>query len=104
MPRWLPAGGLAAMVLVAVAMLLNEPAGRTVISSQATASRSASDAARREQTRRELAIAFFYLDKAGLRLGQEIREVLNDELSAPVKDELSKHMPYVGPAHKENNV
>jgi len=103
MPRWLPAGGLAAIVLVAVAMLLNEPAGRTVISSQATASRSASDAARREQTRRELAIAFYYLDKAGLRLGQQIHQLMNDELSAPVRDELSRHMPYVGPAHKENN-
>jgi hypothetical protein len=103
MPRWLPAGGLAAIVLVAVAMLLNEPAGRTVISSQATASRSASDAARREQTRRELAIAFYYLDKAGLRLGQQIHQLMNEELSAPVRDELSRHMPYVGPAPKENN-
>ncbi len=104
LPRWVSAGGLAAVVLIAVAMLLNEPAGQTVSSSQATASRNTSDVARREQARRELAIAFFYLDKAGLRLGQQIHQLLNDELSAPVKDELSKHMPYVGQAHKENNV
>ncbi len=104
LPRWVSAGGLAAVVLAAVVMLLNEPAGPTVTSSQATAHRSTSDAARQEQTRRELRIAFFYLDKAGLRLGQQIHQVLNDELSAPVKDELSKHMPYVGQSHKEKNV
>lgn len=103
MPRWLPAGGLAAIVLVAVGIFLNEPAGRTVINSQATASRSASDAALRQQTRRELAIAFYYLDKAGLRLGRQIHQLMNDELSAPVRDELSRHLPYVGSAHKENN-
>ena len=55
------------------------------------------------EARRELAIAFHYIDKAGLRTSREIRSVLNEELAAPVKDNLSRHLPYVpqGPKEKQ---
>jgi len=101
LPGWVLAGGAAAIVLVAVAMMMGKPAGQAVMNPSSGASLGASDAVRAEQARRELAIAFYYLDKVGLRVEQQIHGVLNDELSAPVKDNLSKHMPYTGRSHKE---
>ena len=53
------------------------------------------------KARRELAIAFHYLDKAGLRTSREIRSVLSEELAAPVKDNLWRHLPYMPQGSKE---
>ena len=97
LPGWALAGGMATMVLAAVAVMM-------VTGPQPTASRRGVDAAKVAQTRRELATAFHYLDKVGLRVGREIHEELNDELSAPIRDNLSKHLPWTGQTQKEKHV
>jgi len=106
LPRWALAGGLASVALVAVAMMMmSGPAGQGPTNTAPTAaSDNAGDAARVMETRRELLIAFHYLDKVGLRVEQEIHQVLNEELSAPVTENLSEHMPYSGQSHKEKHV
>lgn len=100
-PRWVVAGGMAALLLVAVVLTTGRFTG---IHPQQTASQAAADAAKMEQTRRDLATAFYYLDKVGLRVGREIHEELNDELSDPIRDNLSKHLPYTGRKQKEKHV
>ena len=102
-PRWVLAGSLASLVLIAVVMDMNQPAGKAVTTSQSAARDTASNSAQVAQTRRELAIAFYYLDKIGLQVGRQIREEMNEELSAPIKDNLSQHMPYTGQAYKEKH-
>jgi len=99
-PRWAVAGGMAALVLVAVVMTTGRFNGTQP---QETASQAAADAAKMAQTRRDLATAFYYLDKVGLRVGREIHEELNDELSDPIRENLSKHMPYTGQRQKEKH-
>jgi len=101
LPRWAPAGAMAALVLIALAVLIGRPGGT---GPRPGAARNGADMARVEQTRRELATAFHYLDKVGLRVGREIREELNDELSAPIKDNIYRHLPYTGLAQKEKHV
>jgi hypothetical protein len=39
-----------------------------------------------------------------MRVGREIHEELNEELSAPIKDNFSKYMPYSGQSLKEKHV
>jgi len=101
LPGWAPAGAVAALVLIALAVLTGRPGGT---GPQPNTLRNGADMARVEQTRRELATAFHYLDKVGLRVGREIREELNDELSAPIKDNIYRHLPYTGQAQKEKHV
>jgi anti-sigma factor RsiW len=101
MPRWAAAAGLASVVLVTVVMVLSEPSGQTVAPRQQAAIGAEIDPARVREARRELSIAFSYLDKAGFRVSRQIQEVLSEELAAPVKDNLSKHIPYTGQSHKE---
>ena len=102
--RWVMAAGLASLVVAVALTLMMDPARRDVAAPQPFATQAETDAARVAQTRRDLATAFFYLDKVGLRLGHQINEVLNDELSAPVKHNLIKHMPFTGASHKEKHV
>lgn len=97
---WVPAGAMAAVVLIALALVFGRSGGN---GTQPTAARNGVDMAQVEQARRELATAFRYLDKVGLRVGQEIQAELNDELSDPIKDNLSKHLPYTGQSQKEKH-
>ena len=53
------------------------------------------------QARQDLALAFKYIDKAGVITGREIQSVLGDELIGPVKDNLSKHIPFTEQSLKE---
>lgn len=53
------------------------------------------------QARQDLALAFKYIDKAGVIAGREIQSVLGDELIGPVKDNLSKHIPFTEQSRKE---
>ena len=57
------------------------------------------------QARQDLVVAFSYIDKAGVLTGQEIQSVLGgklrDELRDPVKDNLSKHIPFTQQFRKE---
>jgi hypothetical protein len=98
LPGSAPAGAMAAVVLIALVVLIGRPGGMGL---QPGAARSGANMARVEQTRRDLATAFHYLDKVGLRVGREIRQDLNDELSAPIKDSIYKHLPYTGQGQKE---
>ena len=54
-----------------------------------------------EQARHDVAVAFAYLDRVGLRAGREIQGVLGDELRHGVKQPLSEHMPFTESIHKE---
>ena len=54
-----------------------------------------------EQARQDLAVAFAYLDKAGLRTGDEIQSILGRELRQSVKEPLSRYMPYTEQFRKE---
>lgn len=85
-PRVL-APAFAAVPLIVVAVLLTKPWQP----SQAEI----------EQARHDVAIAFAYLDRVGLRTGQEIQGVLGAELRHGVKQPLSEHMPFTESIHKE---
>ena len=112
-PLWALAGGLgvAAALAVGLNLLQREVAPEGVHSvglpppgAEHALLAPEFDAARVEQTRRELKIAFHYLDKAGFRVGRQINEVLNDELSAPIKKNVSRIIPHSGQSPKEKNV
>ena len=104
LPRWALAGSLAALALIAVVTVMNRrPDGQAITAPQHLAGHTASEPAQVAQARRELAIAFYYLDKVGLRVGREIHSELNDELSAPIKENLFKHMPHTGQSDKEKH-
>jgi len=53
------------------------------------------------QARHDLAVAFSYIDRAGVLTGQEIQAVLGGELRHTVKDNLSKHIPFTEQSRKE---
>jgi hypothetical protein len=85
-PRWVLAPALAAGVLaLGVALLLpRQPSPQEVF-----------------QARQDLALAFGYIDKAGVLTGREIQSVLGDELHHVVKDNLSKSIPFTEQSRKE---
>ena len=86
-PRWMMAPALAAVPLLVIGLVLLQPQQP-----------SDSDV---EQARQDLAVAFAYLDKAGLRTGDEIQSILGKELRHSVKDPLSRHLPYTKQFRKE---
>ena len=88
-PRWVTAPALAAVPLLVLGVVLMQPP-------------QPSDA-EVEQARQDLVVAFSYLDKAGLRAGEEIQSVLGEELRHSVKDPLFRHMPYTEQFRKEEN-
>lgn len=105
MPRWAVAAGLASVALVAAAMMMSGPAGQgqvTNVPQHATAL-PADDAARVEQAKRDLAVAFYYLDKTGFRVARHMNEVLNREVADPVRDELKHRLPFTGQNRREEN-
>jgi len=86
-PRWALAPALAAVPLLVVALLLmqsQQPSPDQV-----------------EQARHDVALAFAYLDRVGLRAGREIHAVLGTELRHGVKEPLSEHMPFTESIRKE---
>jgi hypothetical protein len=86
-PRWALVPAFAAVpLLVAVVMMMQprQPSPAEV-----------------EQARQQIAVAFYYLDKAGYRTGTEIKTVLGAELRHSVKDPLSEHMPFTHQSLKE---
>lgn len=103
MPRWVAAVGMASVLLVTAAIMLGGPSGQNTELPRQAALGPEIDPARVREARRELGIAFSYLDKAGFRVGRQIQDVLSEELSAPVKDNLSKHIPYIGQPRKEKH-
>ena len=53
------------------------------------------------QARHDVAVAFGYIDRVGLRTGREIHNVLDAGVREPVKDNLSRHIPFTEPFRKE---
>ncbi len=86
-PRWAMAPALAAVPLIVLAVVLMQDRGPS--------------AAEVEQARQDLAVAFAYLDKAGVRTGNEIQNILGGELRHSVKEPLSEHMPFTEQFRKE---
>jgi len=87
-PRWVLAPALA-VALLAVGLMMalpQQPSQEDVM-----------------QARQDLALAFRYIDKAGLITGQEIQSVLGGELRHTVKGNLSKHIPFTEQSHEEEN-
>ena len=87
-PRWVLAPAFAAVPLVVLAVVMMQDRGPT--------------AAEVEQARQDLAFAFSYLDKAGVRTGNEIQSILGGELRHSVKDPLSEHLPFTKQFRKED--
>ena len=54
-----------------------------------------------EQARRDLALAFTYIDKVGYRTGDYVQGVLGEELSRGVTENLSGYFPYTEQSQKE---
>jgi hypothetical protein len=86
-PHWVMAPALAAVPLIVLAVVLMQDRGPS--------------AAEVEQARQDLAVAFAYLDKAGVRTGNEIQDILGSELRHSVKEPLSEHMPFTEQFRKE---
>jgi hypothetical protein len=108
MPRWAIAAGLASVVLAALVLMRAEPPRQEGLPPQQVASGADIEPVeigpeQIRKARQELAIAFSYLDKTGVRVSREIQEVLSEEISAPVKDNLSEHIPYTGQYRKEKH-
>ena len=87
MPQWVMAPALAAVPLIVLAVFLVQDRGPSE--------------AEVEQARRDLAVAFAYMDKAGVRTGAEIQNILGSELRQSVKKPLSEHMPFTEQFRKE---
>jgi hypothetical protein len=88
-PKWVLAPAMAAVPLLVIVVLLMQPTQP----SQADI----------EQARRDLAVAFAYLDKVGYRTGNEIQSVLGGELRHVVKGPLSEHIPFTEQSLKEES-
>ena len=81
LPTWAMAPALAAVPLIVLAVVLLQNRGPSPDEV--------------EQARQELAVAFAYMDRVGLRTGAEIQEILGSELRHSVKEPLSEHMPFI---------
>jgi len=87
-PRWVMAPAMAAVPLIVLAVVMTQDRGPT--------------AAEVEQARQDLAFAFSYLDKAGVKTGNEIQSILGGELRHSVKEPLSEHLPFTEQFRKED--
>ena len=87
-PRWVLVPALAAAVLVVgIVLLMPRPPSQEEVL----------------QARRDLAVAFGYIEQAGLATGREIESALGDGLRHPVKDSLSEHIPFTRQFRKEES-
>lgn len=80
LPKWVMAPAFAAVPLIVLTVVMMQPREPS--------------AAEIEQARQDLAVAFAYLDKVGIRTGSQIHSVLGGELRHNVKDKLSEHIPF----------
>jgi hypothetical protein len=95
-PRWVLVPAFAAALLaIGVVLVMPEPG----LQEPGVADRPSQAAVL--QARQDLALAFKYIDKAGVLTGREIQSVLSEELIHPVKDNLSKHIPFTEQSLKE---
>ena len=96
-PRWVSVPALAAVPLVAIAIVLMQPARHPEQPRQPTAAEVA-------QARQDVALAFEYLDRITYRTSEEIQQVVGGELRRNVKDVLSEHIPYTEQHRKEDAI
>ena len=87
--RWVMATAMASIGLLAIGLVLMQPQQP----SQAEV----------EQARKDLAVAFTYIDKIGNMTGDRIHSVLGSELRNGVTDNISKHIPFTEQSLKEKN-
>ena len=87
--RWVLATSMAAVPVLVMAITMMLP--------------QQPSAAEVEQARRDLAIAFTYIEEVGSRTGLILDEVLESELQHTVTDNISKHIPYTEPSQEEKN-
>jgi len=85
--RWVMATAMACVPLLAVLIVFMQP--------------KEPSAAEVEQARRDLALAFTYIDKVGYRTGDYLQNVLGTELRTGVTDNISKHFPFTEQSHEE---
>lgn len=87
--RWVMATAAIAFVpLIAISLILMQPRQP-----------SPADV---DQARRDLALAFSYIDKVGYRTGDYLHNVLGTELRTGVTDNLSKHFPFTEQSREED--
>jgi len=79
-----PALAVALLAVGIVVMLPDEPPEEEVL-----------------RVRQELAVAFSYIDRAGVLTGQEIQSVLGGELRRSIKGNLSRSIPFTEQSRKE---
>lgn len=91
MPRWIPAGAMAAVPLALGAMVMMQ-----FLPQQPEYSR-----AEVMQARQDVITAFAYLDRIGARAGREIRGGLAEEFSDGVNDNVAEHMPFTSRSRQE---
>ena len=87
--RWVMTTAMASIGLLAIGLVLMQPQQP----SQAEV----------EQARKDLAVAFTYIDKIGSMTGDRIHSVLGSELRNGVTDNISKHIPFTEQSLKEKN-
>ena len=84
--RWVlvPAMAAAVLVLAVVLTLPRQPSQEDI-----------------RQARQDLAVAFSYIERAGVVTGEEIQSAIGGELHHAVKQNLSKHIPFTKQFRKE---
>jgi hypothetical protein len=87
-PRWVlvPALAVAVLVLGVVLVTPRQPSQEEVL-----------------QARHDLAVAFGYIEDAGVLTGREIEFALDEGLRNPVKDNLAEHIPFTKQFRKEES-
>lgn len=91
MPRWIPAGAMAAVPLALVAMVMMQSVEQQPDYSRAEVM----------QARQDVITAFAYLDRIGERAGREIHNELAEELNDGVTDNVAEHMPFTSRSRQE---
>ncbi len=97
MPRWVPAGALAAVPVLVIAMVMMQPGG--VI----TPDEPEYTEAEILKARQEVALAFAYLDRIGQRTGRQIESELAEELGSEITKNISRYMPYTHHSEQEES-
>ncbi|HKJ16557.1 MAG TPA: hypothetical protein VJ984_04345 [Xanthomonadales bacterium] len=93
LPRWIPAGALAAIpvLVIAMTMMRSQPQGPEYTEAEIL------------KAQQEVAIAFAYLDRIGQRAGQQIESELAKELSSGITENVSRYMPYTNHTEQEES-
>lgn len=95
MPRWFPAGAMAAVPLLVLAMVMMSQAPN------GGPEQPQYTEAEILQARQEVLTALAYLDRVGERTGRAIEAELAEELANGVSDNVGKYMPFTHSSEQE---